>query len=290
MRPTTRVLAAALCALLGGACTAGEGQISVLLTDAPDDLQSVVVTIDEVALQPGATEDSGRIVLRDDPVTVDLLTLSNDVAPLVEDATVPAGDYAQLRFVISGAYVEVGEDREWALYSTPGYPEVPDERMVTGMLETPSWRTSGFKVKVPGGPVAIDGEQRIVVVDFDVAESLSHRTGADTWVMRPVLTATDVEVTASLQVVATPEEGSAPDRLAAQLLEVDGDLAGAIDLTDEDADGALEGTFLYLDPADGPFALRLRGPDGDPVETVPATPLPVDLSPGAVESVELGLP
>ena len=40
-------------------------------------------------------------------MTTDLLTLANDVATLVDGAVIPAGPYSQLRFVITGGYVDV---------------------------------------------------------------------------------------------------------------------------------------------------------------------------------------
>ena len=64
------------------------------------------MTIDEIYLQGS----DGRTVLRDRDTTVNLLTLANDAATLVDEAIVPAGSYEQLRFVISGAYIEVEGD------------------------------------------------------------------------------------------------------------------------------------------------------------------------------------
>ena len=83
------------------------GALSIRLTDATGDFKKAVVTIDRVTLQPGNDSTAQAIVLRDTPITTDLLTLANDVATLVDGAVVPAGTYGQLRFVISGAYIEV---------------------------------------------------------------------------------------------------------------------------------------------------------------------------------------
>src|SRR5688500_14171731 len=96
--------------LLGTACgetTANQsGRLTVLLTDAPGDFRKAVVTIDRIYLQPSEGADGQRIVLREDDVTTDLLTLANSTAELVTDAIVPAGRYSELRFVISGGYIE----------------------------------------------------------------------------------------------------------------------------------------------------------------------------------------
>ena len=113
-RMSLNLLAAFGLALTGAACSestgnAANGKITVLLKDAPGDVKSAVVTISQIYLQ-GSTEGddaSSRVVLRDTPVTTDLLTLANSTAELVKDATVPAGTYGQLRFVITGGYIEV---------------------------------------------------------------------------------------------------------------------------------------------------------------------------------------
>ena len=88
---------------------ATSGKITVLLTDAPGDVKTAVVTISQIYMQgdPDAEDANGRVILRDTPVTTDLLTLANSTADLVKDVTVPAGSYGQLRFVITGGYIEV---------------------------------------------------------------------------------------------------------------------------------------------------------------------------------------
>ena len=86
---------------------ATSGKITVLLTDAPGDVKTAVVTISQIYLHGDGEDASGRVILRDTPITTDLLTLANSTADLVKDATVPAGTYGQLRFVITGGYVEI---------------------------------------------------------------------------------------------------------------------------------------------------------------------------------------
>ena len=147
-RITTALVA--MIALAGAACSdstaGGSGKVSVLLTDAPGDLVKAVVTIDQVYLQPGADEDAQRVVLRDDDVTVDLLTLANETASLVSETVVPAGTYQQLRFVISGGYIEVeNADGSTSIYATsPTYAGLPVGETVDGELRMPSFAKSGL--------------------------------------------------------------------------------------------------------------------------------------------------
>ena len=102
--PFVGALAAiAACSDASPTAVSGTGRLAVYLTDAPGDVLKAVVTIDRVYLQ-GA---DGRTVLREDDLTVDLLTLADSVATLVPESGVPAGTYGELRFVLSGGYLEV---------------------------------------------------------------------------------------------------------------------------------------------------------------------------------------
>src|SRR5688572_19269788 len=158
---------------------ATSGKITVLLTDAPGDVKTAMVTISQVYLQGDGEDASGRVILRDTPVTTDLLTLANSTADLVKDATVPAGSYGQLRFVITGGYIEVeNDDGSSSIYaSSPDYAGLPSGATVAGPLQMPSYASSGLKVKLPEGGVTIDSEQTILLVDFDVSQSYGKAAG-----------------------------------------------------------------------------------------------------------------
>ena len=123
-------------ALLLGACddttAGGEGRISLALTDAPGDVAAAWVTIDRIYLQPGSDDEidgdmdgdgQGRVDLMTDDLTVDLLTLADDIEGLVDDVPVPAGYYEQLRVVVPQACIAVEGDVEGELdyYSTAGF-------------------------------------------------------------------------------------------------------------------------------------------------------------------------
>ncbi|HKP30696.1 MAG TPA: DUF4382 domain-containing protein [Gemmatimonadales bacterium] len=177
----------------------GTGKVSILLTDAPGDVLEAVVTIDQVYLQGGSseaegeTEESGRVNLLAAPVTVDLLTLADEWMTLVGDAEIPAGQYGQLRFVVSGAYLKVAEEGGDRIYATSlDYSGLPAGAEVSGSLQTPGFSASGLKVQFPGG-VTVEGETSLLV-DFDVAESFGHQAGqGDGWIMHPVLKGSVVE-------------------------------------------------------------------------------------------------
>lgn len=186
-------LALTLLALACDGSTAPQtGRLSLLLTDAPGDVVTAVVTIDRIYLQPSEDADGDRIILREEDVTTDLLTLVDDTQSLVGDAEIPVGDYTQLRFVISGAYIEVEQEGgSTAIYaSAPDYAGLPAGAVVAGSLQMPSFASSGLKVKLPADVLVIgDDESVTLLVDFDVSQSFGKAAGASgNWVMTPVLT------------------------------------------------------------------------------------------------------
>lgn len=194
-RTALSLTAAASLAVVMTACDSptglGSGRLNLYLTDAPGDVLSAVVTIDRIYLQADSADASGRIILREDDVTTDLLTLVDSTHALIEGVEIPEGRYGQLRFVISGAYIVVeGEAGATEIYaSSPTYAALPADAVVTGSLQMPSFATSGLKVNLPGNALVVADDGTVsLVVDFDVAQSFGKLAGASgQWVMSPVL-------------------------------------------------------------------------------------------------------
>ena len=194
-RKRASILALALAAAGMAACSDSGGgtgsqtpRLSIRLTDAPGDLAEAWVEIDKIVL----VGTGGQVVLRDNSTgLIDLLTLRTSVADLVQDATVPAGSYSELRFVIGDAYVKT---KTGQVFATSG-ATLPAGVTPTGTLHCPSCSQSGLKVKLPGGSLELQEGARILVVDFDASESFGHEAGnSGQWVMHPVLHATDVQL------------------------------------------------------------------------------------------------
>lgn len=295
IRRRSSLVAALACALAGVACadnggditTGGDARMSVLLTDAPGDFAQARVTIDEIALVGGAASEedagAGRIILRETPWSGDLLELQNEVAELVDQAVVPAGHYSELRFVISGGCIEVERDAERAfeggdVYATDGYTECG---AADGRLQMPSFAQSGLKVKLPGGGVDLTSDEKILLVDFVVSESFGQQAGASgMWVMHPVIHATDVELSGTLDVeIALADSVTPPDSAAAADLELA--LDGEAGVAPQDG----QVSFLYLVP--GTYSLDLIRPDSAVIETDPELPLEVTVTGGASEDVRI---
>ena len=271
---------------------ATSGKITVLLTDAPGDVKTAMVTISQVYLQGDGEDASGRVILRDTPITTDLLTLANSTADLVKDATVPAGTYGQLRFVITGGYIEVeNPDGSTSIFATsPTYAGLPQGATVAGSLQMPSFASSGLKVNLPGGSVRIDSEQTILLVDFDVSRSYGKEAGiSGKWVMSPVLTATDLSFSGSLKVTLSkdpaltmPSVSGTPVTLGqfkATLTKAGGSTE-ELALTDENSDGTFEATFKYV-VGGSDYSVNFVAPAGvSTFTTNPASPATVTVTSG----------
>lgn len=274
--------------------TSDDARLRVLLTDAPGDFERAVVTIDRIYLQRQGSDDDpegSRVILRDDPVTVDLLTLQNEVLDLVEDEIVPEGTYRQLRLVISGGFIEVEEeDGSSSIYASSDAYAAEHGVTATGRLQMPSYSTSGLKINLPNEVAEIEGDENIVLIDFNVAESFGRQAGnSGMWVMHPVVHATDLAFTGRAHVSLSLDEGvTLPVGVTladfSAELDKDGDVL-TVPFADEDDDGVYTAEIRYLFPALYPVTLAV--PEGLAVETDLALPLDVTVTSGGIAQAAL---
>lgn len=257
----------------------GTARVNLYLTDAPGDVLAAVVTIDEIYLQGSG----GRQVLSDEPITVNLLDLVNTASEVISGAGVPAGTYSDLRFVISGAYIEVETATGSTIYaSAPDYEGLPEGAEVGGDLQMPSLGASGLKVQFDGDLV-LEGEVDLLV-DFDVAESFGHQAGnSGKWVMHPVIKGATVEEAATATVTLALGQGVT--------LPVGVTLANFTAVLDgksvafADSEGTFKAAFAFL--LEGTYELTVNAPVGFNATFSPA--LPVDVVVGAGASVTQAL-
>ncbi len=277
-----RMTRAGLAALAFVACSdatepTGMTRLSVLLTDDPGDFVQAFVTIDRIELA-----GSGGFVLRDEPWTGDLLTLANEVESLVADVAVPEGTYSQLRFVISAGCIAVEGTGGTETYSSdPSFASECDLGTPTGMLQMPSLPQTGVKVKAP---FTVEGEQLILLVDFDVAETFGHLVGGSLqWVMHPVVHTSEIGLSGGIYVKI--ELGPGVEFPAGIGFE---DFTAVLDGTETEAlDEDGKAGFVFLVPSDGPFSLDLTPPTGYAITTDPT--LPMEVSVGSGESVTVSI-
>lgn len=254
---------------LGGCDTTspGESSLTLLLTDAPGDVREAWVTIDRIYLQAGAEEPgSGApgIDLMTSAVTVDLMTLANDIEALVEGAVVPTGHYAQLRVVVSAACVKVETETAdvFEVYATQGFAACGAPN---GTLVAPSLAETGVKVLLSEGAVEVTGEQHVLLLDFDVAQSFGRATGTAGWVMNPVIRGGEIGLTASITVNLSLGEGvTLPEGMTLASFEADlsAEEADAA-FSDADGDGTHTAVFEHIVPdAAVTYVVTVEAPEG----------------------------
>jgi len=281
--------------LLAAACGGSQngGKVSVKLTDAPGDFKAAVVTITEIDLVGSA----GVTVLSNTAVTTDLLKLSNATADLVQDATVQPGTYTELRFKISGGYIEVEQAGGGSIIyaSSADYAGLPAGAQVGGTLQMPSLAQSGLKVDLPDGNVAVGTDSKILLVDFNVEQSFGHAAGnSGQWVMHPVLKAIDFTLSGNVDVSASLAAGATlPPPLTLSSFDAVLTIANADGTTSTKTQAlASDGTaaFKFLMPGTN-YSLGLQQNAGTAVTftTSPAMPLPVMVTSGQATNAHFTL-
>jgi hypothetical protein len=201
-----RTMFVVLAAALAAGCGSDEARLTVLLKDAPaTDLSVAWVTITDINLvgSNGTTRIGPAAT-----VTVDLLTLANQTAELVKDAVVAPGRYTELRFVVAGGCIEVAGS--WYASSPNG--DMPGEcTTATGALRMPSMGQSGLKVTMSGDALNVAAGSKVLVVDFDVAQSFGVEAGnSGAWVMHPVITGGDISLSGNVLATVALGTGFSP--------------------------------------------------------------------------------
>jgi hypothetical protein len=277
---TTRLTLAASLALFAVGCGGGQtGKVSLLLKDAPANFSAAVVTISEIDL----VGSGGTTVLSTTKTTTDLLTLANDVTKkLVDGVDVPVGTYTQLRFVITGGYIDVGG----VIYaSSPTYEGLPQGATVGGELRMPSYGQSGLKVNLPGGALTVGTDAHVLLVDFNVSQSFGQDAGGSgAWVMNPVMQATELELTGTINVTLKLAPGVAlpsPTTLAdfqAVLTPSGATDDTSVPLVATPTAGTYGVSFKYLFP--GSYTLKFTNTAGVAFTTAPTIPAAVTVTSG----------
>jgi hypothetical protein len=210
----TRLLAASLALVLAagvaacsddGASPDGTASITVLLTDAPGDVDKAWVDLSEIYLQGGGPEGGPFTLVEASTGWIELTELAGETLLLASGVEVPAGSYGQLRFRVERAALLTMGD---GLYTSPGAGELPDEvagRDPDGTLHCPSCGQSGLKANMPGGALqAPGGGSTVVVLDLDVDQSYGHEAGTSgKWVMHPVMNVLALELSGRIEGTVT---------------------------------------------------------------------------------------
>ena len=82
--------------------------VSILIGDGPiDEFDQAIIETTQIVL---IGEDDGQLELLSEPVSIDLLALENISELVIDDVTVPAGDYSKLRLVVSSITLNRTDD------------------------------------------------------------------------------------------------------------------------------------------------------------------------------------
>ncbi|NNE03723.1 MAG: DUF4382 domain-containing protein, partial [Eudoraea sp.] len=153
----------------------GYGKLTIELTDAPFPHELIAeanVTIYKVEARKKSeededtdseaseedTDDSSFVVLMEDELEVNLLTLTNGVTETMVDVEIPAGSYDLFRVYLKGVNVVLN-----------------DEASTTFDLKVPSGEQSGLKIFVEPALVVTSGLSSDLLFDFDVCRSFVPR-------------------------------------------------------------------------------------------------------------------
>lgn len=138
---------------LGG----GKGKVNIYLTDAPfpvDLVDKTFVTIDKVEIRKHETDtaEAKFVVLTNEAIDIDLLTLSNGVTELLASLDLEVGTYDMIRMHVTDSKVVLKNGTEYD-------------------LKVPSGSSSGLKVKISPSMEISNGQTADVLLDFDVSKS-----------------------------------------------------------------------------------------------------------------------
>jgi hypothetical protein len=262
----------------------GTTQVTVKLTDADGGISAAVVTISEVYLV--GSGDESHVSLTTTPATINLVDLANTAQTLVDAKDIANNDYSELRFVITGGYVQVDnpEGGSSIFASSPDYAGLPAGATVTGQLQMPSLAESGLKVDLPATDLALDGGSETLLLDFDVSQSFGAAAGSSgMWVMHPVIKGATLTEPAQVRATLTlGQDVVLPGNLTLggfdAVLTTAGGGSESLPLTDADADGTFDATFDFLLP--GSYNVSFTGPEGVSFTTDPTTPIVVTTAAG----------
>ena len=135
----------------------GKAKLNVYLTDAPFPIELVsktIVNIDKIEIRKQSSDSTGAefITLSEEPMEIDLLTLSNGITEQLASVDLEPGEYDMIRMHVVDSKVILKDNSEFS-------------------LKVPSGSSSGLKVMIDPSISVGSGETVDVLLDFDVSKS-----------------------------------------------------------------------------------------------------------------------
>jgi hypothetical protein len=197
----TAALAAGLAACGGGgsgtASASGDGSLRVALTDAPScGFDHVWVTIERVRVNQSSSASDSDAGWTDlalaAPRRVDLLSLTNGILEELGTLPLAAGQYSQVRLVLSANGANGAASDANAVQPTGG---------AITPVTTPSAQQSGLKLQAHFEVAA--GQLSDLVLDFDACKSIVKAGNSGQFILKPVVSVVPRAVTAIQGFVTT---------------------------------------------------------------------------------------
>lgn len=189
----------------GGSSTgsAATGTLDVLATDAPfarDLVTQARISVTKITIHEDANAGSGfRTIYDGVPVDLDLLDLQNGVTRVLVHATLPVGDYRQMRLIVSGASLTLINGN---IYST-----------ANGTLSLTSQGTSGFKVFIQPAVHVSSQLATSLLLDFDLSKTFhpipaNDALNATSYKLMPVIKACNLSNSGEIRGLVTKDDGN----------------------------------------------------------------------------------
>ena len=179
------------------------GLLSLHATDAPFARGIVTdarVQVTKISIHSDGGANSGFTTLyQGPPIDLDLLHLQNGVTQALVQATLPAGDYRQLRLVVSDASLTLNNGN---VYST-----------AAGNLHLASQQTSGFKLFVEPPVHVSSAVAQSLLLDFDLGKMFkpvpaNDALNAASYKFHPVIHVSNQSTTGELRGLVTIDDGT----------------------------------------------------------------------------------
>jgi hypothetical protein len=162
----------------GDSSSVSTGTLSISLMDRPvDGVTELWVTIDEVWIKPQGGGPAFELPMTSAPITVDLLSLTEqNAAILVDEAVVEAGSYNWIEFKIDDSDISKAYAMTMAGGMTPVEVDVPADRIRL---------VSGFEV----GP----NQAVRFLFDWEVDTGLTEAVGRGLYILKPTFRVLNID-------------------------------------------------------------------------------------------------
>ncbi len=238
--------------------------------------------------------EGGPVVIVEEGGAFDLLELRDGITELLGSAEVDVGTYAQLRFIVDSARVELKEGLTFRDGST------------SRELMVPSGAQTGIKLNLDradgdasdGGTEVEEGEETSLIVDFDVSQSFVVQGNPNTpagirgFLFTPVLRVAEEDAAGSVAGTVSGPEGADVEGLTVTAEPAgDGAEAARIAFQQQQEEGGQTETATAATDAEGAYELSGLAPGGytvsvEPPEGFEADPASREVEVGEGESVE----